>query len=144
MSPFAVVSVMTTLFRRALTHMRTCRENHAENNACYDFWNRQRGLENTLLQITAALGYTRGIPPPLDPKLIFVGFLDQMILMCLHKAAADRAAATKLPLAVVMESEKRCTECAIELARLIRAGSTDCPFDSVSPSLTAMRGNGAC
>lgn len=134
LSPFAASCVMVTLFRRALVNLRSCRSDPG-NSVSYDFWNSQRSLEEALVQTTTALGLTDGVTAGSDPNLLFIGFLNQTILMCLHKAAADRATGTKLPPAMVMESEKRCTHSAIDLAALIKSCTRSDPFPLVSSTL---------
>lgn len=128
---FAASIIMIAIFRRALIHMRTCLARPIGETVGYDFWNRQRSIEETLLHTTSALGYIPGERCP-DSSRLFVGFLNQTTLLCLHKAAAIRATTTKLPPAMAMESEKRCTDSAIELANLIKATPENDPCFWVS------------
>jgi hypothetical protein len=132
LSPFAASSVMVALFRRALVNLRACRGSSTGNSVSYDFWNQQRALEESLHHTTIALGLTDAVAASSDSNLLFIGFLNQTILMCLYKAATERATSTKLPPAMVMESEEKCTRSAINLAHLIKSCTQSDPFQSVS------------
>lgn len=122
---------MVTLFRRALVNLRSCRASTTSNSVSYDFWNQQRSLEEALFHTTRALGLGDRVGADADPTVLFVEFLNQTILMCLHKAAADRAAATELPSAMIMEYDQKCTRSAIELAQLLKSHSRSDPFHLV-------------